>query len=208
MVEIKYKAFTLVEMLIVMGILIILMAVGIVAGRFAINRANDISHKNAADQIYTALQSYYTDHREFVDGDNTPAELITDDNLLGSYMDNGAFQGGTAATYYYIVSDNHQIVLICVSKGGIEDDKELGIYCNGNGFGGTLSKENILKNFVSKAYAAEENIYYAMFVHSGPNFTSRDIEPSSSAYNYIIGYSIGNNFTTTSSNWDGNSWME
>ena len=53
----KYKGFTLVEMLIVMGIIIILMVVGITAGRFAINRANDAAHRNAADQIYTSPSS-------------------------------------------------------------------------------------------------------------------------------------------------------
>ncbi|NLZ24414.1 prepilin-type N-terminal cleavage/methylation domain-containing protein, partial [Candidatus Dojkabacteria bacterium] len=35
----KYSGFTLIEMLIVMGIIIILMIVGITAARFAINRA-------------------------------------------------------------------------------------------------------------------------------------------------------------------------
>ena len=61
----KYSGFTLVEMLIVMGIIIILTVVGITAGRFAINRANDVAHRNAADQVYTSLQAYYTDNRRY-----------------------------------------------------------------------------------------------------------------------------------------------
>jgi type II secretory pathway pseudopilin PulG len=134
-----YEAFTLVEMLIVMGILIILMAVGITAGRFAINRANDVAHQNVVDQIYTALQAYYTDNREFPadSAANTPEALVTDDTLLGKYMDQGAFNGGTAATYYYGASDDQQEVIVCVSKGGVDDDKKLGFYCNGNSFGST-----------------------------------------------------------------------
>jgi len=122
-------------MLIVMGILIILMAVGITAGRFAINRANDVAHQNAVDQIYTGLQAYYTDNREFPIGTETPATMIAAAGVLGKYLDNGAFNGGTAATYSYIVSTDQQVVLVCVAKGGEDDDKELGYYCNGNGFG-------------------------------------------------------------------------
>ncbi|NLB12299.1 hypothetical protein GX830_02930, partial [Candidatus Dojkabacteria bacterium] len=57
----SYKAFTFVEMLIVMGILIILMVIGIAAGRYAINRANRVAHQNAADQLYQTLQAYYTE---------------------------------------------------------------------------------------------------------------------------------------------------
>jgi len=151
-----YKAFTLVEMLIVMGILIILMAVGITAGRFAINRANDVAHQNAVDQIFLALQAYYTDNREFPDNAavNTPEYLITTDTLLGKYMDQGAFNGGTPATFYYMVdTTNQQVVLVCVSKGGENDEKELGYYCNGNGFGsdevagGTITSKDLPTGF-------------------------------------------------------------
>ena len=60
-----YKAFTLIEMLIVMGILVILMVVGVAAGRFAIDRANQIAHQNGATQLYQALQSHFTDYGRF-----------------------------------------------------------------------------------------------------------------------------------------------
>lgn len=133
-----YEAFTLVEMLIVMGILIILMAVGITAGRFAINRANDVAHQNAADQIYTALQAYYTDHRSFPNGTTayTPSTLIGTSEAapLWEYLDQGSFSGGTDATYIYVVGNNDQSVLVCVSLGGVTDDKFRGYYCTGNGF--------------------------------------------------------------------------
>lgn len=129
-----YSAFTLVEMLIVMGIVIILMAVGITAGRYAINRANDVAHRNAVDQIYQSLQAYYADEREFPEANN-PEDLITLDTLLADYMDTGTFDGGTDATYWYFVEeDKKQSVLVCVSLGGHGDVSELGIYCNGNGF--------------------------------------------------------------------------
>jgi len=149
-----YEAFTLVEMLIVMGILIILMAVGITAGRFAINRANDVAHQNAVDQIYTGLQAYYTDNREFPVATETPETMTAATGALGKYLDNGAFNGGTAATFYYLVdTDDQQVVLVCVSKGGIDDAKDLGYYCNGNGFGssyvatGTITSKDLPAGF-------------------------------------------------------------
>jgi type II secretory pathway pseudopilin PulG len=142
----RYEAFTLVEMLIVMGILIILMVIGIAAGRFALNRANDVAHQNAADQLYQGLQAYYTDHRVFPTGDDceggcTPANMMDDDDILGQYMDMGAFNGGTAATFIYFVGGDNQdqAVLVCVSMRGLKadnDDRTDGAYyCNGNGFG-------------------------------------------------------------------------
>lgn len=137
-----YEAFTLVEMLIVMGILIILMVIGITAGRFAINRANDVAHQSAVDNIYQGLQAYYTDEREFPGA--TTVDLLLgpagscdgDVNALCDYLDSGAFKGGTEATYYYFVdSEQQQSVLVCVTLGGLDDARERGLYCNGNGFG-------------------------------------------------------------------------
>jgi type II secretory pathway pseudopilin PulG len=148
----EYKAFTLVEMLIVMGIIIILMAVGITAGRFAINRANDVAHQNAVDNFYTAVQAYYTDNREFpviADFDEAltaPEEMDTYD-YIGEYMEEGAFDGGTDATYYYEIDQLQQEVLICVSLFGLWDSGRDGeYYCNGNGFG----SENLLGGAITE----------------------------------------------------------
>lgn len=154
-----YGAFTLVEMLIVMGILIILMAVGITAGRFAINRANNVAHQNAADQIYTSLLAYYTDNRVYPNAPTpyTPSTLVgtkTTPGPLWDYMDQGSFNGGTEATFIYIVGNQDQSTLVCVSLGGIEDENNGGYYCAGNGFndsdftigtgtGGDITKKTI-----------------------------------------------------------------
>jgi type II secretory pathway pseudopilin PulG len=129
--ENKYLAFTLVEMLIVMGIVVILMAVGIASGRFAIQRANRIEHQNAADQIYQGLQSYYTDNRQFPDEPASVSALVTTD--LAEYIDE--FDGGSEATYMYAVDSTNQEMLVCVSLGGVGDANQLGYYCNGNAFG-------------------------------------------------------------------------
>jgi type II secretory pathway pseudopilin PulG len=146
-----YGAFTLVEMLVVMGILIILMVIGIAAGSFALNRASDVAHRNAADQLYEGLQAYYVDHMNYPKPTDckdesgasvtcTPASLMTDPDILGEYMDLGAFNGGSGATYMYFVGgpNDDQAVLVCVTMRGdwptnvARDDGA--VYCAGNGF--------------------------------------------------------------------------
>ena len=133
-----YKAFTLIEMLIVMGILVILMVVGIAAGRFATQRAQDIAHQNAAGQIYQGLQSYFTDNGKYP-AIQTPETLLgttTNPGPVGEYLDLGAFDGGNDATFWYFVNaSTGQSVIVCVSLGGIDDDADRGVYCDGNGFG-------------------------------------------------------------------------
>jgi type II secretory pathway pseudopilin PulG len=138
----RFKAFTLVEMLIVMGIIIILMALGIASGRFAIRRANRIEHQNAAENIYQAMQAYYSDNREYPCKDDvcTPMELMSPtatDPVLSEYVDD--FEGGTEATYMYMTSPlgSAQEALICVTYGGAGDVNQLGIFCTGNAIGMT-----------------------------------------------------------------------
>lgn len=130
----KYSGFTLVEMLIVMGIIIILMAVGIAAGRFAIQRANDVAHQNAADQLFTAVQSYLTDEREYPALETDGWSVALDSGgVLNEYLSLGEFRGGTDSTYYYWTDG--RAALVCVSLGGLADVDERGYYCTGNGFG-------------------------------------------------------------------------
>jgi type II secretory pathway pseudopilin PulG len=172
-----YQAFTLVEMLIVMGILIILMVIGVAAGRFAINRANDVAHQNAADQIYQGLQAYYTDFREFP-ASMTPQELIGEGGLLDEFLEGGDFKGGSPATFYYISNEagttfQRQSVLVCVTLGGIDDVvNDRGIYCTGNGFrdagltiSGTTNAGNLDKNLLDST--DDETLYDA--VSAAPN---------------------------------------
>ena len=134
----KHSGFTLVEMLIVMGIIIILMAVGIAAGRFAINRANDVAHQNAADQLFTAVQSYLTDEREYpivTDWDDSLGACTASSPCLSEYLTIGEFRGGTDTTYYYWTDSAS--ALVCVSLGGVDDEDGRGFYCTGNAFGAT-----------------------------------------------------------------------
>ena len=131
----SFKAFTLVEMLIVMGIIIILMAVGIASGRAAIRNANKIEHQNAAEQIYQALQGYYADNREYP-AQALPSALLGADGDLDEYLDE--FDGGSEATYAYVVDSTGQEFLVCVTLGGAGDTSFLGLYCTGNGIASDL----------------------------------------------------------------------
>ncbi|MFA5623232.1 MAG: hypothetical protein WC981_03315, partial [Candidatus Dojkabacteria bacterium] len=114
------------------------MAVGITAGRFAINRANDVAHQNAADQIYTAMQAYYTDNRRFPEVTDFKVAMAVGGDL-NTYMGDGEFTGGTDATFYYWSDELGQAILVCVSKGGFGDETLRGYYCTGNGFGAASS---------------------------------------------------------------------
>lgn len=128
----RYQGFTLVEMLIVMGILIILMAIGTAVGRFAIQRANNIQHNSAADQLSQAIASHYVDKRKYptVAQMNNGSMGLTGTNApLDTYVD-ADFDGGSDTTFYYFTDSNQQSYLVCVAYG-----EGQGGYCAGNGFG-------------------------------------------------------------------------
>jgi hypothetical protein len=129
-----------------MGILVILMSMSVVGGRFALQRANRIKHQNAVDQVYTALQSYYADNREYPSRTEAQSMDNLTQNLLGDYMDYGAWDGGSDATFYYEVDSTQQVVLVCVALGGVNDESKQGWYCNGNGFGVLPSTTNPVPN--------------------------------------------------------------
>ena len=157
----KYSGFTLIEMLIVMGIIIILMAAGIAGGRFAIQRANRIQKQNSVDNIEQALWGYYTDNRSFPRdsvGSNpagvTPEDLLTNSDYLANYMDAGQFDGGIDGNFWYFVEIGRgQEFVVCGELHS--DDEEAGIYCAGNGLdvltapvnfaGTTLPSDNIFR---------------------------------------------------------------
>lgn len=146
----KYKAFTLVEMLMVMGILIILMVIGVTVGRYAVQSAQDSQHKDAARTLYATLLKYKLENGKFPELGTCPncieREMFAyslgyngtpEDHILKPYMEEeGGFDGGAEATYYYVADEyDQQFVVLCVSLGGIDDEQERGFFCTGNGIG-------------------------------------------------------------------------
>jgi prepilin-type N-terminal cleavage/methylation domain-containing protein len=143
----KDKGFTLVEMLLVMGIIVILMSIGIAVGRYAIARSNRIQHQNAADELYRALLVFKNDNGFYPKVGNCGTCIeeeffaeamgyIGEKNYLEGYLGRGSFDGGTDATYYYYSDpSDSQLAIVCVSLGGIDDESQLGHYCIGDGIG-------------------------------------------------------------------------
>lgn len=146
----KYTAFTLVELLIVMGILIILLVIGVTVGRYAILKAQDATHKDAVRNLYALLLEYKQENGKYPELGTCSSciekEMFayalgyngsSEDHILKEYAEEeGSFDGGSNATYYYTVDEyDQQFVLVCVSLGGVDDEMERGFYCTGSGFG-------------------------------------------------------------------------
>lgn len=140
-----------------MGILIILLAIGISVGRYAIQRAQDVKHQDAVRILYTNLVKYKTTNKEYPVLGGTCTGCIEreffahalgyngtpDTHILKDYIaEDGKFDGGGDATYYYSVDEyDKQFVVVCVSLGGVDDENERGYYCTGDGIG-MLPEEN------------------------------------------------------------------
>ena len=94
-------------------------------------------HENAAEQIYQALQAYYTDNREYPCKASacTVASLLEAGGDLDPYIDD--FDGGSEASYTYRVNTTGaaQECVVCVTYGGDGDGNQLGMYCTGNAIG-------------------------------------------------------------------------
>jgi len=163
----RYKGFTLIEVLIVMGILIILMAIGIAVGRYAIERADRIQHQDAAEQLYNALVKYKLDNKEYPRMGSCSgciqeqffAEALGFKGTIPAikgYFEKDVFDGGTDATYYYYVEPiSAQFVVVCVSLGGIDDENNKGHYCTGDGIGNQPVGNPIKKKYVGSVNSGD-----------------------------------------------------
>jgi prepilin-type N-terminal cleavage/methylation domain-containing protein len=144
----KVQGFTLVEMLVVMGIIVLLMAMGIGGGRIALQNASSTAFKAGVKQINEALLTHYAAKGAYPVGaaQDTPTEILNaTTGALKDYIE--SFDGGNDTTYYYIVDDNGQVSLVCVelapNLSAVRD-----IYCEGNGFGTayTAANSNVTSN--------------------------------------------------------------
>ena len=130
-----------------MGIIMILMGVGFAMSRWSIQRAGGIEHQNAAENLYSAMVKYYNKEQTFpllgTGGTRIEEEFFAyalgyrgNNAVLLPYLSQEEFIGGSDATYYYDVDDTDgQVAIVCVSLGGIDDERDRGFYCTGNGIG-------------------------------------------------------------------------
>ena len=152
-----------------MGIIIILMTVGIITARFAINRSNRIFHMDAADKLERALIEYKNSNKYIPviaavlptgSGCNVPncyeedfftkALAEDDEGVLKDYLEDGNFDGGNDATYYYSTNSTGQAFIVCVSFGGLGDENEKGYYCTGTGMGSLPEDNPITKDITER----------------------------------------------------------
>jgi prepilin-type N-terminal cleavage/methylation domain-containing protein len=140
------KAFTLIELLIVMGILVILIGLSITVARYSIRRASTIHHMDAARELESALLKFKNENG-YVPQIGSCASCFEQDffgytlgylgeeAVLREYVEQWPFDGGTDTTFYYDTDDLGQFFVVCVSLGGIDGDGNLGYYCTGTGIG-------------------------------------------------------------------------
>ena len=142
----KTKSFTLIEVLIVMGIIIILIGTGIIAARYATRRSQRIFHMSAAEELEQTLLKYKNEHKYIPRMGNCSTCVEEEffayalgykgsNAMLLEFLEETPFDGGGDATYYYATDDIGQFFVVCVSLGGIDDENQLGYYCTGTGIG-------------------------------------------------------------------------
>lgn len=159
----SYKGFTLIEMLIVMGILILLMALGIGGGRLALQNAADVATQSAVKQLYEAAQTYYSKKGAYPAANRYLKDLMTDQTAgLKDYLE--SFDGGNDAKFWYFVDGNKQYVLVCASQGGTSSADARAVVCEGNGFGTLLAgTTTITKKKIDKSVSGDVAEFNAIF---------------------------------------------
>ncbi len=142
----KLRAFTLIELLLVMGILVILIGMSIIVARASVRKSTQVHHMSAAEELERVLINYKNKNKEVPQigtcGNCIEEELFAyglgykgSDPILKEFIEEFPFDGGSDATYYYATDDIGQFFVVCVSLGGIDDENHFGYYCTGSGIG-------------------------------------------------------------------------
>ncbi len=128
------KAFTLVELLIVMAIIAILVGITIAGITYANLKARNNERISALDNIDRALIAFYDDNKYFPSSSSQSFDaVITGD--LEPYMQ-GAWGAPSATVVYYRTNVRNIVYMICVCQEQFGGDR---LYsCKGTGLG-TLS---------------------------------------------------------------------
>ncbi|MEA3357096.1 MAG: type II secretion system protein [Patescibacteria group bacterium] len=108
--------FTLVEMLVVMAIISVLVGIAIAGLGFALRRARNIARQAFAQDMSTALVSYYADNQVYP-GTDAPHELVSNDPTVGflyEYMDE--MYEPPKITYIYYQSTDQLSYSVCISQ--------------------------------------------------------------------------------------------
>ena len=118
----QYNAFTLIELLIVMAVIVILMGIGLLGGRFVIKRAHKTEHQAILADVVKATEAYNLDNGKYPEIGIGSGQFYTYDELMRSYLDAGYldhFSYGQPATFYYVDPANNSGgggYYVCVSN--------------------------------------------------------------------------------------------
>ena len=169
----KVRAFTLIELLIVMGILIILIGLSMIVARFAIRRSNEVHHMSAVEELERTLLRFRNENG-YVPQIGECSTCIEeeffayslgykgDNPVLREFIEEFPFDGGTDATYYYATDDLGQFFVVCVSLGGVDDSSHFGYYCTGTGIGFVPEGDPITKQHIEEDDIAQRTVINGM----------------------------------------------
>lgn len=119
----REKGFTLVELLVVMGIMAVLIMIAIAGLGFAMRRSRNIARAAGLSNLDKSLASYYTDHQDYPDDGTTVEELTEgEDADLAPYLE-GSWDPGPGTTQYYYTNTGYAYI-ICVSQETLGDGYE------------------------------------------------------------------------------------
>ncbi len=131
----KDRGFTLVELLVVMGIMAVLIAIAVAGLAFAMRRSRNIARSSALSNLDKALAAYYTENVDYPD-EQVINELIGEgsgEGELENYLE-GSWDAGPGVTEYYYKYDSGDLVYtVCVSQETFGGDTEY--ICMGPGIG-------------------------------------------------------------------------
>ncbi len=116
----QYNAFTLIELLIVMAVIVILMGIGLLGGRFVIKRAHKTEHQAILADLVKATESYNLDNAGYPEvgpGHYDTFSALMADYENAKYLDHPFDDThGQAATFYYVVSPVNDSYYFCAEN--------------------------------------------------------------------------------------------
>ncbi len=104
----QYNAFTLIELLIVMAVIVILMGIGLLGGRFVIKRAHKTEHQSVLADVVKATEAYNLDNSAYPVIGSGAGEFATYDAMMQAYETAGyldhdfSTNHGQSAAFYYV----------------------------------------------------------------------------------------------------------
>lgn len=126
----KEKGFSLVELLVVMGIMAVLIMIAIAGLGFAMRRSRNTARQSAVSNLDKALAAYYTDHQEYPSA--ADMEYLVESSLV-DYLE-GSWDGGSGGSEYcYKTNADNLTYLVCCSQEALTGNGDY--FCKGPGIG-------------------------------------------------------------------------